>query len=202
MTVIIYKWNCACWEPLRSKFQWYKVAFLLVFTVLVVSPGFHCTASYGAPLGPQSIRVFCSPGRHLFSGVPGSSAKAGWRNLNNFQKKTQVRTLSIPPFFNPFILPFLPSFPHQPQNQTQSSSAQIYSYILFGSGGRCRGESGHAGIEGGLGAGSWCYINQKEWHPCRPWQPSWLFPSSFIPLKQDNFSDEEGEDGEAAQGFY
>lgn len=42
---------------------------------------------------------------------------------------------------------FLPLFLRK---QTQScNSACIYFYILFGSGGLCRGESGHAGIEGG-----------------------------------------------------
>lgn len=30
MTILIYKWKCACWERLRSRFQWYTVAFLLV----------------------------------------------------------------------------------------------------------------------------------------------------------------------------
>lgn len=77
--------------------------------------------------------------------------------------------------------------------------AHIYFYMLLGrwgggAGGFCRGESGLAGKEGGLGAVSQCSINQKEWHSCRPWQPSCLFSSSFIPLKQDNFSDGEGDD--------
>lgn len=45
-------------------------------------------------------------------------------------------------------------------------------FTCYWKGGPCRGESGHAGKEGGLGAGSQCSINQKEWHSCRPWQPS------------------------------
>lgn len=49
--------------------------------------------------------------------------------------------------------------------------AHIYFYLLLGREFH-RGESGHAGKEGGLGAGSQCSINQKEWHSCRPWQPS------------------------------
>lgn len=101
-----------------------------------------------------------------------------------------------------------PSFPsllplHLGTKPRAVTRPHIYFYILFGREGLCGGESGHAGIEGGLGAGSRCSINQKEWHPCRPWQPSWLLPSSSIPLKQDNFSDEEGEvGGGGVGGFY
>lgn len=71
--------------------------------------------------------------KHRFSGLLDSSMKAGWKKLNNFKKIKHDYSLSIPPCFNPFILPFLPSFPHQTRNQTQSrNSACPYFYISFG----------------------------------------------------------------------
>lgn len=80
-------------------------------------------------------------------------------------------------FFLSFYLPILTSFPiffYQIMSSLNPNGehnlAHIYFYLLRG--GLCRGESGHAGKEGGLGAGSQCSINQKEWHSCCPWQPS------------------------------
>lgn len=88
------------------------------------------------------------------------------------------------PFNSQFFLPFHTLFPIsfpirwflvwiQMESITWPTSIfTCYRRGRGGVGGLCRGESGHAGKEGGLGAGSQCSINQKEWHSCRPWQPS------------------------------